>query len=349
MTPILLNNFFPPDLYAALRKAVQAVPMSYGSKSNGRTDPHGHWSWKPVHDDRKNLADLTGLIDDFRELAAGWRFLLHHKLTDWSGLSGEGSGKTYKLIRCYANGYTYGTDGYFHTDSDQEGDLTVILYICDEWQMDWAGETVVSDGKTYWAYLPSPNRVLIIPSNMLHAARSVSRKCTSLRTTLMWKARPARSVNFESLSAFLTSNGALSKQHSKGTLHDHLMRVFALLEPRSTETVSIGGGLHSIYGTNAFKGAIFSATPDNRAMVAEAFGGEAESRAYEFFLADRPKTFDRDVGQEAVAVKLRYDSDHWVANQLFRDLQLIECANLADQGSLDKWPNLKRLWEKSNG
>jgi hypothetical protein len=253
-----------------------------------------------------------------------------------------------KLVRCYANGYTYGTDGYFHTDSDRDGDLTVIIYICDEWPMDWAGETVCTDGKTYWSYLPRANRVVILPSNMQHAARAVSRKCTELRTTLMYKARPRRNSLFEVQSDWLRERGALAINHSTGSLHDHLMRCHQLVydkEPKDSLMLAYAAGLHSIYGTNAFAKVLLEPTDSNRADVARKFGREAEELAYLFHLLERPKTLEEvKMGEGDCFLEYRFNKFGWHNATVTNALRLIECANLADQKSLEKWPNLHKLW-----
>jgi SM-20-related protein len=340
MNPLLLDNFFPAELYERLRATVRAVPMTYGSKSNRNTDPHGHWAWKPLHDSTYNLADLYQEIACVRlhghdpGLFAGWNFLRSNQCKDM------------KLVRCYANGYTYGTDGYFHTDSDRDGDLTVIIYICDEWPLDWAGETVCTDGKTYWSYLPRANRVVILPSNMLHAARAVSRKCTELRTTLMYKARPRRSQMFEHQSEWLRQCGAIAIAHSTGSLHDHLMRCHQLLQDRNGVGVPVlAAGLHSIYGTNAFSKVLLQPSDSNRADVACKFGKEAEELAYLFHLIERPKTLEEvKIGEGDCFLEYRFNKFGWHNAAVTNALRLIECANLADQKSLEKWPNLHKLW-----
>jgi SM-20-related protein len=342
MNPVLLDDFFPAELYGRLRDTVRSAPMHYGSKSNNKTDPHGHWSWKPIHDSTHNLADLTTRLQD-RDLLDGWNFLRINRC------------KEMKLTRCYANGYTYGTDGYMHTDSERVGELTVIIYICDAsekitgWPLDWAGETVCTDGKTYWSYLPRPNRVLIVPSNMLHAARAVSRKCTELRLTLMYKCRPARDAAFEMQSAWLRDAGALDIKHATGSLHDHLMRCHQLLQDKGWDQpthILIAAGLHSVYGTNAFAKQLLVPDPSKRAEVAGMFGREAEELAYTFSLLDRPQTLNTTPDPEgATALSLRFNAVQKYPNRILRSLQLIECANLADQGSLDNWPNLKQLWK----
>lgn len=344
MTFQVIDDFLPADDYKNLLTYVQGQPMHYGSKSNGKTDPHGHWSWKPIHDNQKNLADLTYSLPD--KLLVPWRYVKHR-----AGL-GDVS-----VIRCYANGYTYGTDGYFHTDSDRTDEHTIIIYMCDKWEPDWAGETVAKSADGNYGCLPAPNRALIIPSNALHAARAVSRKCTVLRTTLMFKTRPRRSQEFEALSNFLVEKGALKLEHSKGTLHDHLVRVFALLEARDSDTYQIpvslryGGGLHSIYGTNVYQKQLVVPSPNARGMVASQFGTEAEALAYLFSVIERPATLEKAAGfvqfgpPAPYLLQMRHDQKMSVTPGQLQNLCLIECANLLDQDSLHKWPNLKKLWE----
>lgn len=339
MTPILLDNFFPTDLYNSLKAVAQLSPMTYGSRSNRSTDPHGHWSWKPLHDKSQNLADLTDELSGYGSpLHEGWKFLR------------GGPCQGMKLLRCYVNGYTYGTDGYFHTDSERADELTVITYICDTWARDWAGETVCDNGKTYWSYLPRPNRTVIIPSNMLHAARAVSRKCPELRTTLMYKCRPARTPIFEKQSAWLRQVGALKLDHRDGSLHDHLMRCHQLIQDKGWDQptrLCLAAGLHSIYGTNAFTEALLEPNDSNRAWVADLFGKEAEELAYLFHLLDRPKTLnDVKMGEGDCFLEYRYRAFGWHNAATTRALQLIECANLADQDSLGNWPNLRSLWDR---
>jgi SM-20-related protein len=334
--PTVIDNFLPDQVYDRLREHVQAQAMTYGAKSNSQTDPHGHWSWKPVHDNQKNLADLTGKLPPL--LGDTWRQVCIGAADDWRTPP--------KIIRCYANGYTYGTDGYFHTDSQRTDEQTFIIYICDDWFPDWAGETVMLDDNIeggYRAVLPRPNRAVILPSRMLHAARAVSRKCTVLRTTFMFKTRPRRVENFERLSAFLVEHGALKHKHQEGTLHDHLCRVYQLLEDKKLGPATCyGGGIHSIYGTNAFKVKLLTPDAINRSTVAQYFGEEAEALAYMFSVLDRPKTLERPDGG---ILKLSYLHNVEVSGAMLKSLQLIEAANLLDQSSLANWPKLKGMWD----
>lgn len=175
-SPIVIDNFLPDADYARLREYVQSQPMKYGSKSNSKTDPHGHWSWKPVHDNRANLADLASRLPN--ELAPAW---------------------------------------------------------------------------------------------------AVVRKLTIL-----------------GMDPVLMKLGALDRKHTTGTLHDHLVRVFQLLEGRRlSHAVCFGGGLHSIYGTNVYQEKLVDgANGGNRAAIATAFGQQAEALAYLFSVLNRPKTLN---------------------------------------------------------
>src|SRR5262249_28305801 len=114
-----------------------------------------------------------------KPLSAAWKTLRDRHL--WDGV----------LIRCYLNGYTYGTEGYFHTDSARSTDRTSVIYVVDEWEPDWAGELAFLDAQAEItrSVLPKRNRAVIFPSNVLHAARSVSRKCSVLRKALIFKTR----------------------------------------------------------------------------------------------------------------------------------------------------------------
>lgn len=335
MTFQVIDDFLPADDYRKLLTFVQDQPMRYGSKSNGKTDPYGHWSWKPIHDNQKNLADLAFTLPPI--LRDAW-----DKTIKLIGPIGNTA-----LIRSYANGYTYGTDGYFHTDSDRHDERTIILYMCDKWEDDWGGETVC--GKPMQAVLPAPNRALIINSDQPHAARAVSRKCNVIRTTLMFKTRPKRSQWFEHLSQWLVGRGALKFEHSKGTLHDHLVRVFDLLMRRDGMTLEVAyaGGLHSIYGTNVYQKQLLVPTPNTRGVVASQFGKEAEALAYLFSVLNRPGCFERVLPhkEDNWGLEMRHDQTMTVSAIQLRSLQLIEAANLLDQDSLSKWPNIKAVWE----
>lgn len=107
----------------------------------------------------------------------------------WGELSAEALAG-YRLIRCYANGMTYGSDGSAHLDSKKPGTYTCIYYPHGAWHHDWGGETLffnrARDDIIACVY-PKPNRMVWFDGTIPHVARGVSRLCPALRVTLMFK------------------------------------------------------------------------------------------------------------------------------------------------------------------
>ena len=345
--PTVVDNFLAPDLFDRLLAFAAAMPLKYGAKSASGVDPHGHLSYKPVHDAQQNLADISRFLPPQAPLlGAVWDYVRAHWIK-----------RTFRLVRCYVNAYSYGMDGYSHTDSKRAGEITVIIYLCKSWHPDWGGETLAWRGERIWAARPKPNRAFLIPSNMWHRAAAVTRLCNDLRMVLVLKLRPQRADNFEHLSKWLVDNGALQHEHgSGGSLHDHLMRVYESLAGRGLDhSLCYGGGLHSIYGTNAFQQRLFAADEYTRARVAGEFGRGAEQLAYWFSVIGRPQTLnlaaqvlvrpDSKVDDTIVVQKTQAE-DFVLSAADARQLCLIECANLADQEALAKWEHLQRLWER---
>jgi SM-20-related protein len=336
---IVMDNFLPTSVFEDLSRFISMEPLTYGSRSNFRTDPHGHWSRNFAAGDRFNLADVASDLEKNQEAASvhsAWKFLRETCLP--SNI----------LIRCYVNGYTYGTDGYFHADSERPDEHTSIVYLNDYWEPDWAGETVFlgKDGDIIKAVLPKGNRAVIFPAAIQHAGRSVSRKCMVLRQTLIFKSRKGRSGNFEKLSAFLQNVGARKHSHKSGTLHDHLVRTFSILEMKGFDsTVCFGGGLHAIYGTNSFGHSLLAASA--KAQIADEFGPRAEELARLFSQLERPKTLDtpQDLHAESAVVELRDGQRLTLDRKSFDDLRKIECANLMDQNALGKHSALSKFWK----
>jgi SM-20-related protein len=337
---VVVDDFLPQPIYAVLYERISREHLTYGSLSNFRTDPHGHWSRDFVAAGPHNLADVSVVLaadDTMAPLQEAWQYLHQTYLPDSV------------LIRCYVNGYTYGTDGYFHPDSERPDEHTVVMYVNDYWEPDWAGETVFlgADDEIIKAVLPRNNRAVLFPSTLQHAGRAVSRKCTILRKTLIFKTRRIRSDDFEKLSAFLRSAGAADRAHHRGTLHDHLVRTFSSLQARGVDNaVCFGGGLHAIYGTNVFGPGVL--TWDARTDIVREFGGRAEELARLFGMVNRPLSLESPLYLDAdtAAVQLVDGRRLDLTRRTFDDLRTIECANLADQGTLARYRTLNAVWDK---
>jgi SM-20-related protein len=94
------------------------------------------------------------------------------------------------LVRAYANGMPFGTEGSIHTDSISDKSFTFIYYPHLAWWPDWGGETVFFN-KDYTDIIdcvfPKAGRLIAFNGTIPHVARSVSRTCPEIRITLMFK------------------------------------------------------------------------------------------------------------------------------------------------------------------
>lgn len=178
LTPVrVCDDAVNPDLVNTLRDEIMSRGFKFGWNSNSDVE-FGHWNMvfagKSKHNREPVEHELTGVARDVA-LAIKETALPPNA----------------QIIRCYCNGYSFGTEGYPHTDSKIESDLTCILYINKHWRPEWAGETVFfdADDEIETAVLPKFNRLVVFPSAMLHAARSVSRICSDLRMVFVLKVR----------------------------------------------------------------------------------------------------------------------------------------------------------------
>jgi hypothetical protein len=132
----------------------------------------------------------------------------------------------------------------------------------------------------------------------------------------------------------------MHQSHIGRTLGEHLVNTYDdLLRMGADEDVALGGGLHSIYGTNIFQ--TVTVRPDQRPIIAGLFGERAERLAWVFSRINRP------AGLETGNL-LDYETGQFilVTEQELEDLRLIEVANLIDNGvKLSQYPTLHRIHE----
>ena len=173
----IFDDVLPAPIITALADEVQRQGFQYGWYANkDKGFPHWNRNYGQTGRDRLNRDEILS------ELCLPVR-------AAWDCLS-----KTYAqgatVIRAYANAYTFGTEGYLHTDSTVPSDVTFLLYLNREWRRDWAGETLFFDGHDVMAtVLPKFNRMVVFPSIVPHVARSVSRSCSVARTIFTFKAK----------------------------------------------------------------------------------------------------------------------------------------------------------------
>lgn len=120
-----------------------------------------------------NLMDIPEEYDIFVQYHKPIH-LLYQKITE----TVEPHIGKYKPSQIYANCKPYGLNSYIHTDG---GDYTFIYYANLEWNAQWEGGTSLYekdesgrlDCVRYISY--KPNRLIVIPSNMLHRGMPVDR------------------------------------------------------------------------------------------------------------------------------------------------------------------------------
>jgi len=312
------QNIYETKTLESARRLLDTANWRYGWPSN-KDVPFGHWNADFTHTPKHNSTDVSVRLP--KQLVPIWDIL---NKTFYNGQA--------KLVRCYANRHTHGTEGYIHTDSDRNGDQTCVINMDAEWNPMWGGETVFYSSdlqEIVKAVVPAYGRTTVFAGNIPHCAKPVSRICPTVRTTLMFKVAINPKAVYaaeELLTNFLTTVGATQKPHKTGSLADHLIRTYHILKNAGAgDILALAGGLHSIYGTKVYKNACVK---KDSSSVRDVFGPEVDRIVRLFSIVDRPN-------------KLENPDDTIDETDLFL-LRSIECANMYDQNELnpEQYPNL---------
>jgi hypothetical protein len=249
--------------------------MSYGWKANsGKDYDPGHWNYfvcgvKDSKDEIYNVDYQTKPEFTNSQLFGVW-----NKIKKVIG--------DRRILRCYFNGYTYGTEGYVHKDQTETipgyRQETILVYCTKDWKLDWAGETQFFDDKeVVFSTLPLPNRIVCFDSSIPHVARSVSRTYSGLRTILAFKTSVFDIDELRCVEYIKEQTDSIN--HSKSTFFEHLYNTYNILKNMGLpQDVCIAGLFHSVYGTEYFKCAL----PVTREEIKELIGEYSESLAYSF-------------------------------------------------------------------
>lgn len=230
--------------------------MNFGWKSNiNKSYDHGHWNTvlaaQPEKNGRVDVSRINPLFTSKNFISDSWREIQ------------EVIGKR-NLVRCYINGYTYGTDSYAHYDEHAlykeyseflGASETILIYLNDEWHHDYGGETVFFDenNEIKLSVLPKLGRTVVFNSDILHAARPVTRMYGGLREVLVFKTSKYTEDGKEDLFQMLFKKYS-GVQHSGGTLFEHLVGTYKLLkEIGCANDICLAGLLHSCMGTESFQ------------------------------------------------------------------------------------------------
>jgi SM-20-related protein len=174
------DDVLPDDQRKLVNNFLRDGGWTFGWKSQDKTDSFSFWHrhFGGYREGNGEPYDCEHEIAPIPIILAFWRHLA------------DGLLQGHRLIRCYANGVTYGSDGTTHTDSPLPGTYTTVYYPHPRWHPDWAGETVLFNSARndiLASVYPRPNRLLVFDGTIPHVARGVSRTCPVLRVTLMFK------------------------------------------------------------------------------------------------------------------------------------------------------------------
>jgi len=300
-------------LIQSIRKKYIESGLQYGWKSNvDKPYDYGHWNKKILENSKHHYYDhsVMPFIGAHPELEQLWA-AVQSKI-----------GKR-ALLRTYVNGYTFGTDAFYHVDdkwiADKHGPEvlteTIIVYLNDRWNKDWGGETSIvnSDDDIEYSVLPKPNRVLVFDSNKFHSARPLSRICPELRSVLVFKTIDVSCISKEADYIFKKT---IDMKHSGRSFFEHLYRTSLVLENlEQSKELCAAGMFHSIYGTEFYN---YDGSNIDRDEIKSLIGDYAESLVHEFcLLENRLDTL--------ISNKKNYEPS------FRRDLLFIEYANLIEQ------------------
>lgn len=332
VNPLTFDDFLPPETAEQLYSYVNKLEWTHGWRSN-KSMGYSHWNNDIAKAGPHNGLDVSYKIQG--PILDAWKFIQSTYMQD------------HILIRCYANAHTHGVEGYPHADSRRDQDKTVVIYMNKDWRREWGGETVVYNGdQIVSASVPKFNRAVIFNGNQWHCARGVTRICPDLRRTIMFKcakinADPVR----DNLQIFLNTLGADKKQHKAGSLMAHLLNTYDLLKAANqTEKICLAGGLHSVFGTNAFKDACISFSERHRIELP--YGKEIADIVNLFCTIDRPHVLEKAITTPTDVLDLTDGGVVEVTQDQLSALYAIEAANLYDQQVLSRSPNLNNHWSK---
>jgi len=94
--------------------------------------------------------------------------------------------------RVYTNFASYGDVLLTHFDAlPDTRELTALWYLCDQWDVEWGGETMFFDSKgdAQFAVTPKPGRLVVFDGAIRHAGRPPNRNCPVGRYTFAIKLR----------------------------------------------------------------------------------------------------------------------------------------------------------------
>ena len=145
---------------------MKELRWSHVGWSGAAREPYRHWAAYPEFDGV--LVNIWNTIDfSFKE-----------------------DGYNLKVERVIANLFAHGDSSWVHKDCEEHNKWTAILYLNDFWDINWGGETILTDGKEIIkSFAPTPGKFILFKSNVLHGPRPVSREAPYPRFGLAFQCK----------------------------------------------------------------------------------------------------------------------------------------------------------------
>ena len=97
------------------------------------------------------------------------------------------------FYRIHTNGQTFGMGSEYHTDYDEIGYFTVVVFTSPYWDTQWGGQFVCRDFKgNHWQVPYFPNNAVVIPAHWEHYGASPNVHTDKLRTSVALGYKVAR-------------------------------------------------------------------------------------------------------------------------------------------------------------
>ncbi len=137
---VVLDDAIDQDTRKRVNAYLNRSGWSFGWKSNKNTESFSFWhkhfagNINPDHVAPDGAGQQYDCTDELQRNAPVLRQF-------WDRL-GEIMLPGHRLLRCYANGQPFGSEGTLHTDSTSDRSFTTIYYPHEKWDPNWGGETV---------------------------------------------------------------------------------------------------------------------------------------------------------------------------------------------------------------
>lgn len=183
----VFDDAVPAELYAELVDTMPRLTWVWGWRA--KIAHARYWHHELSGGSKSNVEDTADFVRQNPVPAFS-------KYVDW--LRSEVVPEDTRLLRLYFNAHTFGTDGSAHTDSDREGEVTLVLFMNQVWRPEYGGETVVYDaaGDIEVSVQSKPNRLVSFASNRVHGPRPLSKLFYGLRVVLVAKLGAAEGKGF---------------------------------------------------------------------------------------------------------------------------------------------------------